>query len=74
MIWRIDDFENKMKESVENKTALFSPKFYSHEYGYALQVNVYNTCYLISVPIVRRQTALITIWQNSICINTIWTN
>ncbi|XP_077295258.1 uncharacterized protein LOC143917579 [Arctopsyche grandis] len=40
LIWRIDNYQQKFKDSVENKSVLTSRKFLSHKYGYTLQADV----------------------------------
>lgn len=40
-LWRIDRYKEKMTDAKENDVVLYSPLFYSKEYGYALKVELY---------------------------------
>lgn len=41
IVWRIDRYKEKMSEAKENDSALYSPVFYSKEYGYTLRIELF---------------------------------
>ena len=41
LLWRIEDFNQKMKEAKEQDTVIYSPKFLDKEYGYTLRMELY---------------------------------
>jgi len=42
LIWRIDNYNEKLKDAKENDTTLRSPLFSNRQYGYTLRVSNYS--------------------------------
>ncbi|GLV37084.1 TNF-receptor-associated factor-like [Carabus blaptoides fortunei] len=41
LLWRLDDFKEKMEKAKSHNTVLHSPVFYSNEYGYKIRLEVF---------------------------------
>lgn len=50
LMWRIDCYQQKLKDAIENGSILLSPIFLSSQYGYTLQVKISNYFLKYSIP------------------------